>query len=74
VLDEDVHPALFRARPPLPAIYLGIDEKTWERHVAAQYSDLNYVWLGVARYGRADNTAAARGGGGRVTGASSYSY
>jgi hypothetical protein len=45
VLDEDAHPALFRACPQLPAICLGISEHTWDKSVAERYGALQYVWL-----------------------------
>jgi hypothetical protein len=46
VLDEDAHPALFRACPQLPAICLGISVPTWDKSVAERYGALQYVWLG----------------------------
>ena len=46
VLFCDAYPNEFVVCPELPAIFLGIKEKTWGKHMAARFNELQSVWLG----------------------------
>jgi hypothetical protein len=46
VLFRDAYPNEFVVCQELPAIFLGIKEKTWGKHMAARYNELQSIWNG----------------------------
>jgi hypothetical protein len=52
VLDEDVHRPFFTAAPALYAVYMDVDDRVWQRLLAARHAMLKAryeIWLGTAR-------------------------
>lgn len=45
VLDEDAHPAYFKAVPGLFAFYLSVSERVWENQLEGRYLEMRHTWL-----------------------------
>lgn len=46
VLDEDAHPHIFRAAPALYAVYVGVNDHIWSRHVFERFDQVKLRYLG----------------------------